>query len=116
MTGEAFDAKALASAFGRRLRALRKREGLTQERLARRSNMQATVIGRLERGQHEPRLASVLSVARGLGVSPGELLDDLANTTACHRQPPSSSTTGSLLPERWPTSRQSTGRKPRRTS
>jgi transcriptional regulator with XRE-family HTH domain len=78
MTGEAFNAKALASAFGRRVRELRERQGLTQDRLAKRSGMQASVMGRLERGKHEPRLSAVLSVARGLGVSPGELLDNLA--------------------------------------
>ena len=78
MTGEAIDAKALAVAFGVRLRELRDREGLTQDRLAKLSGLQSSIIGRLERGQHEPRLSSVLSVARGLGVSPSELLDDLA--------------------------------------
>jgi transcriptional regulator with XRE-family HTH domain len=77
MIGEAFDAKSVASAFGGRLRELREREGLTQDHLAKRSGLQSSVIGRLERGRHEPRLSNVLSVARGLGVSPGELLDVL---------------------------------------
>jgi transcriptional regulator with XRE-family HTH domain len=116
MTGEAFDAKALASAFGRRLRELREREGLTQDGLAKRSGLQASVIGRLERGQHEPRLSSVLSVARGLGVSPCELLDKLATATPVNRRQPRSSTTGSAFPDRWRTSARSTTGKPRRKS
>jgi transcriptional regulator with XRE-family HTH domain len=115
MTGEAFDAKALASAFGRRVRELREREGLTQDRLAKRSGMQVSVLGRLERGKHEPRLSSVLSVARGIGVSPGELLDQLADGRSRRAQQPRSSTTGSPFPERWPTSGRSTTSKPPRT-
>jgi transcriptional regulator with XRE-family HTH domain len=114
MTGEAFDAKALASAFGRRLRELRERERLTQEQLAKRSGMRASVIGRFERGKHEPRLATVLSLAHGLGVTPGELVDNLANALSGRRQPPRSSSTGSAFPERWPTSARSTSS--RRTS
>jgi len=116
MTGEAFDAKDLARAFGRRLRELREREGLTQDRLSKRSGLQASALGRLERGQHEPRLASVLSAARGLGVSPGELLDGLTDPPPRQREPPRSSTTGSTFPHRWPTSARSTSSKPRRTS
>jgi XRE family transcriptional regulator, regulator of sulfur utilization len=116
MTGEAFDAKALASAFGGRLRELRVREGLTQDRLAKRSGLQASVIGRLERGQHEPLLSTVLSLARGLAVSPGEFLDTLADLPRGHRQPPRSPATGSTFPERWSTSARSTSSKPRRKS
>ncbi len=76
MTGEAID-EGPSGRVGVRLRELRDREGLTQDRLAKLSGLQSSIIGRLERGQHEPRLSSVLSVARGLGVSPSEL-DDLA--------------------------------------
>jgi transcriptional regulator with XRE-family HTH domain len=32
----------------------------------------------LERDKREPRLKTILRLADGLGVSPGELLDDLA--------------------------------------
>jgi XRE family transcriptional regulator, regulator of sulfur utilization len=116
MTGEAFDATALASAFGRRLRALRQREGLTQDRLARLSGVQVSAIGRLERGQHEPRLSTMLSLAHGLGVSPSELVVNLVDATPEPRPQPRSSTTGSPFPERWRTSGQSTSSKPPRKS
>jgi transcriptional regulator with XRE-family HTH domain len=116
MTGEPFDANAQASAFGRRVRELREREGLTQDRLAKLSGMHASVIGRFERGKHDPQLSSVLSIARGLGVSPGELLDTLADTTQGREQSPRSSTPGPAFPERWPTSGRSTSSKPRRKS
>ena len=116
MTGDAFDAKDLAAAFGRRLRELREGQGLTQDRLAKLSGLQSSIIGRLERGQHEPRLSSMLSVARGLGVTPGELLDGLADVASGDRQPPRSSTTGPAFPKHWPTSGRSTSSKPRGTS
>jgi transcriptional regulator with XRE-family HTH domain len=116
MTGEAFDAKALAGAFGRRLRELREREGFTQDQLARRSGMRGSVIGRFERGKHEPRLVTVLALAHGLGVSPGELLDNLADAIPGYRQLPGSSTTSSTFTERWSASPRSTSSKPRRTS
>jgi transcriptional regulator with XRE-family HTH domain len=116
MTGEAFDAKALARAFGWRLRELRERKGITQDQLAKRSGLQGSAIARLERGQHEPRLSTVLSLAHGLGVSPSELVANLADAAPEPRQPPRSSTTGSSFPERWPTSGRSTSSKTRRTS
>jgi transcriptional regulator with XRE-family HTH domain len=116
MTGEAFDTKALARAFGRRLRELRVREGLTQDRLAKLASLQSSAIGRLERGEHEPRLSSVLSLALGLDVSPGELLDKLADGRSRRGREPRSSATGSPLPERWRTSGRSTSSKPPRKS
>jgi transcriptional regulator with XRE-family HTH domain len=39
--------------------------------------MRDTEIGRYERGDREPRLTAILRLARGLGVSPGVLLDTL---------------------------------------
>jgi transcriptional regulator with XRE-family HTH domain len=36
-----------------------------------------TAIGRLERGSREPRLSTILRLARGLDVEPGKLLDKL---------------------------------------
>jgi transcriptional regulator with XRE-family HTH domain len=116
MTGKAFDAKVLASAFGRRLRELREQEGLTQDRLAKRSGLHASAIARLERGQHEPLLSTILSLARGLHVSPGDLLDKLADGRSGRTKQPGSSTTGSAFPERWPTSARSTSSKPRHKS
>ena len=116
MTGEEFDAKAAAGAFGRRVRELRDREGLTQDHLAKLSGMQSSAIGRFERGKHDPRLSTVLALAHGLGVSPGELLDTLGDTAQGHEKAPRLSTPDPAFPERWPTSARSTSSKPRRTS
>jgi transcriptional regulator with XRE-family HTH domain len=65
-------------AFGWRLRALRGELGLSQDALAARVGVHATAIGRMERGAREPRLRTILRLARGLNVKPGRLLDDLA--------------------------------------
>lgn len=62
-------------AFGRRLRELRAEHGVSQDILARRTDIHPTAIGRFERGAREPRLTSILRLARGLGVSPGELVN-----------------------------------------
>jgi transcriptional regulator with XRE-family HTH domain len=64
-------------AFGRRMRELRKREGVSQDMLAREADIHPTSIGRLERGGREPKLTTILRLAHGLGVEPGELLNRL---------------------------------------
>jgi transcriptional regulator with XRE-family HTH domain len=65
-------------AFGKRLRAVRKEHGVSRRDLAFRTGMYETEIGRYERGGRDPRLATILRLARGLGVPPGALLDPLA--------------------------------------
>jgi transcriptional regulator with XRE-family HTH domain len=40
--------------------------------------MRDTEVGRYERGDREPRLTSILRIARSLGVPPSVLLDPLA--------------------------------------
>lgn len=64
-------------AFGRRVRELRAREGLSQDGLAHTSGIHLTSIGRIERGGREPRLTTILKLAEGLGVEPGELTNGL---------------------------------------
>lgn len=66
-----------SKAFGRRLRELRAKHGVSQDVLARRTDIHATAIGRFERGAREPRLSSILRLARGLGVEPGELVNGI---------------------------------------
>jgi DNA-binding XRE family transcriptional regulator len=68
-----------SNAFGRRVRELRAREGLSQDGLAHTSGIHLTSIGRIERGGREPRLTTILKLARGLDVEPGELTNGLEN-------------------------------------
>jgi transcriptional regulator with XRE-family HTH domain len=62
------------AAFAENLRAVRLRLGLSQERLASLSRLHRTEISLLERGEREPRLNTIVRLARGLGVAPAELL------------------------------------------
>jgi transcriptional regulator with XRE-family HTH domain len=69
------EARAASIAFGARMRELRAARGLSQDELADRTDVHPTAIGRLERGAREPRLSTILRIADGLGVAPGELLN-----------------------------------------
>lgn len=67
----------LNAAFGAQVRKARREQGLSQYNLAHRMDIHPTAIGRIERGYREPRLATILRLARGLDVTPGTLLDEL---------------------------------------
>ncbi len=68
---------AVVVAFGLRLRELRAEQGVSQDQLARKTGIHPTAIGRMERGGREPRLETILRLARGLGVRPGKLVEGL---------------------------------------
>jgi transcriptional regulator with XRE-family HTH domain len=60
--------------FAENLRRLRLAAGMTQERLSEAAHMDSAEISRLERGARDPQLLTIVRVARGLGVTPSELL------------------------------------------
>jgi transcriptional regulator with XRE-family HTH domain len=61
-------------AFARNLRGQRLRAELSQERLAHRCGLHRTEISLLERGVREPRLSTIVRLARALGTTPAELV------------------------------------------
>lgn len=63
--------------FAHNVRRRRTEAGLSQEDVARAAEIHATEVSRLERNVHEPRLSTLLRLARGLGVKPAELLDGI---------------------------------------
>jgi len=65
--------KDIASVVGERIRAYRKRSGLTQEELAEKSELHHTYIGQLERGEKNATLETVEKIARALDL-PFEVL------------------------------------------
>ena len=69
--------KNVARAFGMRLKVMRTAAGMTQEALAEASNLHPTYISNCERGYSAPTLETLLRLARGLGVRPGQLVDEL---------------------------------------
>jgi transcriptional regulator with XRE-family HTH domain len=64
------------AALGRRMAALRKDAGLTQEALAEAAGLHWTYIGQVERGERNPTYKSLLKLAKGLGVDPTDLMPD----------------------------------------
>jgi transcriptional regulator with XRE-family HTH domain len=56
------------------LRRSRKEAGLTQEALWDSSGVNMTEISRIENGQKDPQLTTIVRLAVGLGIPPGELL------------------------------------------
>jgi transcriptional regulator with XRE-family HTH domain len=63
--------------FGANLRRKRKDAGLTQEALWDSSGVNMTEISRIENGQKDPQLTTIVRLAVGLGVPAGELLAGL---------------------------------------
>ena len=63
--------------FGATVRRLRMEAGLTQEQLGERCKMDLSAVSRLERGQRNPRLDTLVRLARALDVPPFALLEDV---------------------------------------
>lgn len=70
-------AAAVAGRFGENLRRARRREGLSQERLAVRAGLHRTAIGLLEHGERVCRIDTLVRLAGGMAVAPAELLDGI---------------------------------------
>jgi transcriptional regulator with XRE-family HTH domain len=62
--------------FGQRLRQVRTARGMSQDDLSEKTGVHATAIGRYERSKREPLAGTIIRLAHGLGVPPGELLED----------------------------------------
>jgi transcriptional regulator with XRE-family HTH domain len=60
--------------FGRRLRALRRLRGFTQEELGERSDVSGKLVGQIERGAGNPTLEVITGLAEALSVEPAALL------------------------------------------
>jgi transcriptional regulator with XRE-family HTH domain len=64
----------LAVHFGKRLRACRKRAGVSQTALCSRASLNRTEVGLLEQGVREPQLGTIIKLAGALSVPLEELL------------------------------------------
>jgi len=63
--------------FGQRIKELRQRNGLSQERLAEFCDLDRTYISDIERGVRNVSLKNIEAIANGLRVSLSELFKDL---------------------------------------
>ena len=61
-------------AFGRVLRKLRKKSGLTQEQLGFEADIRRSYVSILELGQQQPSLSTIIKLAKALNVQCGELM------------------------------------------
>ena len=60
--------------LGNRVRELREARGLRQEDLEERSGVDSQTISNIEVGRQMPRTQTLMKLAKGLGVRPGDLL------------------------------------------
>jgi transcriptional regulator with XRE-family HTH domain len=65
---------ALQLLLGQNVRKARKAAGWTQEDLTGRADVEQDYVSKLERGQKNPKLSTILKFAIALNVSPEELL------------------------------------------
>ena len=69
----------IAYAFGDVVRELRTEQGISQEELGHRAQIERSHMGKIERGQHLPNLALIMKLARALSTPPGSLVDRTAS-------------------------------------
>lgn len=67
--------KKTIKAFGKNLLKLRKEKGISQEELTFRTDLSKNMIGNIERGELNPTLSTISSLAKGLEISIKELFD-----------------------------------------
>ena len=63
--------------FGKEVRLLRRKLGLSQEALAEACRLHRTYIGSVERGERNVSLQNIVRIARALDVPPSWLLKDV---------------------------------------
>ena len=65
-------------AFARAVRRLRRERDLSQRALAAVADLAEKHVSEIERGNREPKLTTIFKLAKGLGVSPGTLIGEVA--------------------------------------
>ncbi len=63
--------------FAENMRKSRKRRGLSQEALAVACRLHRTEISLLERGERDPRLSTIVRLARALECTPSSLVEEI---------------------------------------
>lgn len=61
--------------FGNRVRKIRNSQDISQERLAIDAGIERSYMGAIERGERNPTLVKIVSIAKALKVKTSELLD-----------------------------------------
>jgi transcriptional regulator with XRE-family HTH domain len=63
------------AAFGKRLRELRLKRKVSQEKLAEMAQLHRNYVGLMERGESNVSLLTLVALARALGVRPAKLIE-----------------------------------------
>jgi transcriptional regulator with XRE-family HTH domain len=63
--------------LARNVAATRANRGLSQAQVSKRSGVHVTEVSRIERGLREPRLSTIVRLARAMEVKPARLLDGM---------------------------------------
>jgi transcriptional regulator with XRE-family HTH domain len=63
--------------FGKRVRELRLKRGLSQEELAELTGLHHNYVGSVERGERNISLVNIVKIARGLSVTPSTLIETI---------------------------------------
>ena len=77
----------LAHAFGAAVRALRMERGIAQESLAHLAGVERSHMGKIERGEHMPTLATIFKIAGALECSTAVLMSEAESQLAAAAQP-----------------------------
>lgn len=71
------ESRDVLTSFGRRVRELRKKSGLSQEAFADKCGLDRTYIGGIERGERNVALRNIDIIAQSLAISMSELMRNL---------------------------------------
>jgi transcriptional regulator with XRE-family HTH domain len=75
MSAPARHAPEAVGVFARNVKTLRARRGLSQSQVSKLSGIHHTEISRIERGLRDPRMSTLIRLARALKTAPSRLLD-----------------------------------------
>lgn len=63
--------------FGKRVRQIRIRRGISQEKLAEFADLHRNYVGGIERGERNVSLLNIVKLAHGLNVRPAKLIEPI---------------------------------------